>query len=258
MIKATQGTPKIEAKREQQRTTETPRQTSMELSPVEQIKPVIKKTTLKRSDLGPKPAVANAPQDILRAWTALEVLSPQGFKRESDLTAGDNSRIARFDERDLPWNLGEKSRPKKRLYYELILGAVALAPAVEELLKLYSDDRPDKPSMKGFCPIASILLDKEGRPLEEETSAAISSFAWGVPIALQGDLRSLADWPQQERQLINCKAQRGAQTYRAGRDRCQLCHGTTMPLQACEPNAPLDTEYGRFGPEATADSLGHL
>lgn len=202
VIKADQGSRKTQAKGEQWRITEAPRQTTMELPPVEQTKSEIKKTKLKRSDLGPKPAVENTAQDILRAWTALEVLSPQGYKREADLAAGDNSKIARFDERDLPWNLGEKSRPKKRLYYELILGAVALAPAVENLLKLYSDDRPDKPSMNGFCPIASILLDKEGRPLEEDTSTAISSFAWGVPIALQGDLRSLADWPQQERQLL--------------------------------------------------------
>ncbi len=202
VIKATQVIPKTEGKREQWRTPEAPTQTTMEFPPSEQTIPQIKKATLKRSDLGPKPAVANAPQDILRAWTALEVLSPQGYKREADLVAGDNSKIARFDERDLPWELGEKSRPKKRLYYELILGSVALAPAVEELLKLYSDDRPDKPSMLGSCPIASILLDKEGRPLEEETSAAISSFAWGIPIALQGDLRSLADWPHQERQLL--------------------------------------------------------
>lgn len=202
VIKAPQSNLKAEAKGEQRRISETPMQTTIELPTVEHSKHVIKKTTLKRSDLGPKPNVTNAPQDILRAWTALEVLSPQGYKREADLAAGDNSKIARFDERDLPWNLGEKSRPKKRLYYELILGSVALAPAVEELLKLYSDDRPDKPSLKGFCPIASILLDKEGRPLEEETSTAISSFAWGVPIALLGDLRSLADWPQQERQLL--------------------------------------------------------
>ncbi|KUP94233.1 hypothetical protein [Tritonibacter horizontis] len=202
VIKATQDFPKKEAKGEQWRISETPTQMTLEFPPEEQANPVLQKTTLKRSDLGPKPTVANAPQDILRAWTALEVLSPQGYKREADLAAGDNSKIARFDERDLPWNLGEKSRPKKRLYYELILGAVALAPAVEKLLKLYSDDRPDKPSMNGFCPIASIVLDKEGRPLEEDTSAAISSFAWGVPIALQGDLRSLADWPQQERQLL--------------------------------------------------------
>ncbi len=66
------------------------------------------KTTLKRDDLGPKPTVANAPQDILRAWTALEVLSPQGYRRETDLVAGDRTRIARFEDKELPWKLGEK------------------------------------------------------------------------------------------------------------------------------------------------------
>jgi len=150
----------------------------------------------------------NDPQDILRTWTALEVLSPQGYRRETDLVAGDKSRIARFEDSDLPWELGERSRPKKRLYYELILGAVALAPAVEALLKLYADSRPDKPSMKGFCPVASILLDKDGRPLEEESSFAISSFAWGVPIALQGDLKKLAAWPAQEKSLMSSFRQR--------------------------------------------------
>jgi len=182
---------------------EKPAQMTIEHPSTEPTSPEVKRTTLKRNDFGPKPAMENAPSDILQAWTALEVLSPQGYKNEADLAAGDKSRIARFDERDLPWKLGERSRPKKRLYYELILGSIALAPAVEELLKLYSDDRPDKPSMKGFCPIATILLDKEGRPLEEETSAAISSFAWGVPIALQGDLKSLADWPQKEKQILS-------------------------------------------------------
>lgn len=150
----------------------------------------------------PKPPVTNDAQNILRAWTALEVLSPQGYRRETDLVAGDRSRIARFDDKPLPWELEEKSRPKKRLYYELILGAIALGPAVEALLKLYADNRPDKPSMKGFCPLASILLDKHGCPLEEENSFAISSFAWGVPIALEGDLQKLADWPQSEIALM--------------------------------------------------------
>jgi len=130
------------------------------------------------------------------------VLSPQSFRRETDLVAGDRSRIARFDDKELPWLKGERSRPKKRLYYELILGSIALGPAVERLLKIYSDQRPDRPSMKGFSPIASILLDKEGRPLEDEASAAISSFAWGVPIALLGDLRRLAEWPSEEKSLM--------------------------------------------------------
>lgn len=123
--------------------------------------------------------VTNDPQNILRTWTALEVLSPQGYRHETDLVAGEKSRIARFEDVEVPWIKDEPSRPKKRLYYELMLGAVALGPAVESLLKVYADKRPDKPSMRGYCPIASILLDKEGRPLEEENSFAISSFAWG-------------------------------------------------------------------------------
>jgi len=149
-----------------------------------------------------KPPMSNNAQDILRAWTALEVLSPQGYRRETDLVAGDRKRIARFDEGQLPWEIGEKSLRKKRLYYELIVGAIELAPAVESLLKVYADQRPDKPSMRGHSPVASILLDKEGRPLEEDTCAAISSFAWGIPVALQGDLRKLADWPEQEKLLM--------------------------------------------------------
>lgn len=91
-------------------------------------------------ELGPKPAITNDPQNILRAWTALEVLAPQGFRREIDLVGGDKYRIAYID-RELPWENGERSRPKKRLFYELILGTINLGPAVEALLKLYSDSR---------------------------------------------------------------------------------------------------------------------
>jgi hypothetical protein len=150
-----------------------------------------------------KPPISNNAQDILRAWTALEVLSPQGYNQDTDLVAGDRKKIARLDAGPLPWEIGEKSLPKKRLYYELILGAIELAPAIETLLKVYADQRPDKPSIRGYSPVASILLDKDGRPLEEDACASISSFAWGVPIALQGDLRKLADWPAQGKLLMS-------------------------------------------------------
>ena len=133
---------------------------------------------------------------------ALEVLSPQGYRREADLVGGQSSRIADISKARLPWEVGEKSRPKKRLYYELILGTINLGPAVEALLKLYSDSRPDAPRVTRRSAIASIVLDKEGRPLDEETSFAISSFAWGVPIAMQGDLKLLAEWPSEEQRLI--------------------------------------------------------
>lgn len=157
--------------------------------------------TAKRTDLGPRPPVTNNPENILRTWTALEVLSPQAYQREADLAAGETSRIAHFDEQGLPWERGERSRPKKRLFYELILGAIALAPAFKALLKLYADCRPDAPKMQGYSPLASVLLDKDGRPLDDHGSFAISSFAWGVPVALQGDLKALADWPHHEYHL---------------------------------------------------------
>ena len=148
-----------------------------------------------------KPPVTDKPEDILRAWTALEVLSPSGYRRKTDLAGGDAKRIASIESGPLPWEIGEKSRPKKRLYYELILGTINLGPAIESLLKIYSDNRPDTPRTSSRASLASILADKEGRPLEEDTSFAISSFAWGVPIALSGDLRLLANWPSAERDI---------------------------------------------------------
>lgn len=146
------------------------------------------------------PPVTNKASDILSAWTALEVLSPQGFKKEADIVP-DKTCLAMFHNRDLPWEISQRSRPNKRLYFELYLGTIAMAPALESLLKVYSDSRPERPSVKGFSPIASVMLDKEGRLLEEDGSAAISSFAWGVPVALKGDLRKLGDWTRQERML---------------------------------------------------------
>ena len=152
----------------------------------------------------PKPPVTNDTKAILQAWTALEVLSPpQGFRRETDLSGGDRSRIASLEDQSLPWARGERSRPRRRLYYELILGTINIGPAVEKLLRLYADSRPDAPRIDRRSPLASILLDKDGRPLEDETGIAISTFAWGVPVALHGDLKALARWPGEERALIN-------------------------------------------------------
>ncbi|WBF66787.1 AAA domain-containing protein [Desulfovibrio subterraneus] len=149
----------------------------------------------------PKLPITNTPVDILKSWTALEVLSPQGFKREVDLVGGITGRIARIDEQQLPWEKGESAPPQRRLYYELILGTIALEPTISSLLSVYADKRPDSPCMKGHSPIASILLDKNGCPIEMDMGFVFSSFAWGVPVALRGDLTKLADWNSYERQL---------------------------------------------------------
>lgn len=47
---------------------------------------------------------------MLAAWTALEVLSPQSFRRETDLTGGD--------------------RKNYKLYHQVVLGTVKLDAAV--------------------------------------------------------------------------------------------------------------------------------
>ncbi|MFD0894725.1 hypothetical protein KBB96_05090 [Luteolibacter ambystomatis] len=148
----------------------------------------------------PKPPVTNEPVHILEAWTALEVLSPQGYRRESDLAAGKQTDIAPLlPGLPMPWDLDTRSKPGKKLLFEVVLGTLSLGPAVASLLKVYSDRRPDLPSRSDTAILASIMVDKEGRPFEEESSLVISSFAWGVPVALRGDLTALAAWPAQER-----------------------------------------------------------
>jgi hypothetical protein len=73
-------------------------------------------------DLGEPPPIpipqnANEPAAILAAWTALEALSPQTYRRPEDLVAGDRSRVASLLAARVPWEIGERSRPKRQLYY---------------------------------------------------------------------------------------------------------------------------------------------
>ncbi|MEM8950622.1 MAG: hypothetical protein AAGC99_14945 [Pseudomonadota bacterium] len=187
------------------RSAEFPIRQAMASAPPETIILTGERTRPQSVSVDPKSAVKTETQSILHAWTALEVLSPpRGFRRESDLTAGDESRIAHLHGEQLHWERGETSHPQQRLYYELILGTIDLDPAIAKLLNVYADDRPDEPRIAGRAALASILLDKNGRPLEgQENSAAISTFAWGLPLALQGNLKALADWPFEEKALVN-------------------------------------------------------
>lgn len=149
-----------------------------------------------------KPPVTDKPIHVLEAWTALEVLSPQGYRRETQLTPGNpNDIVPLFPNGPMPWELGVKSRPGKKLLFEIVLGTLSLGPAVASLLKVYSDRRPEFPSRSDTAVLATIIVDKEGRPFEEESSLIVSSFAWGVPIALLGDLTALAKWPEEERTI---------------------------------------------------------
>jgi hypothetical protein len=151
---------------------------------------------------GPLPPVSNTPERVMDAWTALEVLSPPSFRRPEDLAGGDRGAVAALDGKSVPWaGTGERSRPNKRLYYQVVLGTVDLDAAVRQLLATYVDRRAERPPVRGEAILAVVVVDGRGRPVDG-TGCAISSFAWGLPRALGGDLASLALWRVEEKPLV--------------------------------------------------------
>lgn len=156
-------------------------------------------------DLGPLPSFsplnkANDARAILAAWTALEALSPQGYKRPEDMATGDRSRVALL-ERGVPWGPNARSKPSYKLYFEVILGAIALDKATDELVKVFGEDEErSRPDGKKAA-IGSILIDKEGYVLEDK-GVAVSSFAWALKPALDLKLGSLGNWPNVEPRII--------------------------------------------------------
>ena len=142
----------------------------------------------------------NAPEAILSAWIALEVLSPQTFRKPEDLTSGDRG-LTRIDTDELPWERGEKSPPNRLLYYQIVLGAIRMEPAMESLVARYGDTRIEKPSAAGSAALAVVIVDQQGR-LTDTSAVAVSSFGWGVMAALNGNLDDLALWPRMESQLV--------------------------------------------------------
>lgn len=148
------------------------------------------------------PEVRNRGSDILSAWTAMEVLSPPSFRKPEDLVGGERQRIARIGDGNLPWEHGgERSRPNYRLYYQIVLGTLDMEKSVGALLDVYSDTRDERPSARGEAVLATVLVDRLGR-LVEIDPVAVSSFGWGVPVALGGRLEELRRWTDQERQLV--------------------------------------------------------
>ncbi|KII72795.1 hypothetical protein RF11_02169 [Thelohanellus kitauei] len=85
-------------------------------------------------DLGPIPSFspsgkANDARAILAAWTALEALSPQAYKRPEDMATGDRSRVALL-ERGVPWGPNARSKPSYKLYFEVVLSRSSSAPSL--------------------------------------------------------------------------------------------------------------------------------
>ncbi len=153
-------------------------------------------------DFGPLPAfklpgAADDPSGILAAWTALEALSPQTYRKPEDLAA-DRHCVADLTRGAVPWKPRERSRPNKQLYYQVILGAIPMDRATDDLIKAFGQDEERNRREREKAAIAAILVDRDGIVLGND-AIAVSSFAWALPLALQLKLQSLGGWTRIER-----------------------------------------------------------
>ncbi len=82
-----------------------------------------------------------------------------------------------------------------------MLGTIDMETAVAALLSTYSDTRDERPAASGEAVLATVTVDRDGRLIENE-AVSVSSFGWGVPVALSGDLAKLREWPREERGLL--------------------------------------------------------
>ncbi|HEX3551835.1 MAG TPA: ATP-binding protein [Thermoanaerobaculia bacterium] len=118
------------------------------------------------------------------------------------MAGGDGKAVVWIDRERLPWEGSvEKARRNTKLFYQIVLGTVDLDTAVNQLLAHYTDSRAERPAARGEAILAVVIVDREGR-LVEAPAVSVSSFAWGVPRALRGDLASLAEWRSAESLLV--------------------------------------------------------
>jgi hypothetical protein len=157
-------------------------------------------------DLGALPSLAiptatNEPRAIIGAWTALEALAPQTYRRPEDLAAGDRTCVADLSTGHLPWTASERSRPKKQLYYQVVLGAIPMDAATGDLVKVFGEQEERNPRLKEKAAIGALLIDRRGI-VANENGIAISSFAWALPLALQQRLGTLGAWAIVEAKIV--------------------------------------------------------
>jgi hypothetical protein len=140
---------------------------------------------------------------VLDAWIALEVLSPpRTYEQPQDLVDRNSDAIADLAHlSDLPWRSGERGSSQTKLFYHVVLGAIRMEEATARLLDSFNHAQADRVTASGFAPIAMLTLDRDGKPVESG-AIAVSSFAWGLPLALKQDFGGLGGWLQAEPILI--------------------------------------------------------
>lgn len=149
----------------------------------------------------PSKPINNIPQDIIDSWIMVEALSPESYKKPNDLAFADDAKLLSFHDRRLPWTDPKPPAKNKQAYYFVYLGSVRMSNAVRNLLRIYQDNRIERPSDKqGFAALGVILLNQDGVPIDEGLS--VSSFGWAYGQALQQRLDNLKDWAIAEERLV--------------------------------------------------------
>ena len=143
--------------------------------------------------------IVSDPITTLDAWTALEVLSPQSYKKPEDLAGGIADNVINLTG-GLPWN----GQPKGHLpdYYEIVLGDVKLDSAVETLRNVFGDPRAERPQSGALAVLATFKVDQTGL-LVDEDPVSVSSFGFGYKQARDGKLETLKDWPIEEGKIVD-------------------------------------------------------
>lgn len=140
--------------------------------------------------------------DVLSAWIALEVLSPQQFKKPEDLVNGDRRSIIMLDNQALPWENPEEKVPSNcKLFYHVILGTLDLQKTVDALILKYGGGETESLIITGESIIGIITVDQFGYPIPEK-AVSLSSFAWGAPQALNEQLQNLSQWTCHEKHFL--------------------------------------------------------
>jgi hypothetical protein len=100
----------------------------------------------------------SCPESVLNAWIAMEVLSPATFQKPESLGDGSPYNIVKFSNRLMPWEDGHKRyRKGYRLYYQIILGTISMEPAIDALLKVYTDTRAQRPAARGEAVLEAVV-----------------------------------------------------------------------------------------------------
>lgn len=159
----------------------------------------------KFSDLAPQfaPEVETkpGPDSVLAAWLTLEVLTPQALPDAREIEATGRT-LVHLDEYLEPWKERKylKRGKEHAVYWMVYLGELDLAKATGAILTVYPDDAIDeRVDVNGNTTLAVIVVDSQGRPVEDKTF--LSSFAWGYGQIRAGRLKGLAGFAEAEQAI---------------------------------------------------------